>query len=168
MPRSSALWTTLRVAARSMRPPKLLQPRPTTDTRRPDFPRLRCSIRSSGGEGREYFVECRQLAAVDRIGDEDRGVEARSVPRGELVAYFRGRAAERVVGDPAVRQIARNVVASVLGEGLLDRRHLLTVAGFLPIIAVVRQEHIAFESAAMQRQRGAFVLGDADRQHVAD
>ena len=33
-------------AARSMRPPKLLQPRPTTETCRPDFPRLRCSIRS--------------------------------------------------------------------------------------------------------------------------
>src|SRR3954447_2428252 len=44
MPRSIALWTTLRVASRSMRPPKLLQPRPTTETRRPDFPRLRSCI----------------------------------------------------------------------------------------------------------------------------
>src|SRR6187402_3473218 len=46
MPRSSALWTTLRVASRSIRPPKLLQPRPTSDTRRPDDPRLRSCIRS--------------------------------------------------------------------------------------------------------------------------
>src|SRR5580692_2816022 len=43
MPRSSALWTTFFVASKSMRPPKLLQPRPTTDTSRPDRPRLRCS-----------------------------------------------------------------------------------------------------------------------------
>src|ERR1700756_2209127 len=43
MPRSSALWTTFFVASKSMRPPKLLQPRPTTDTKRPDRPRLRCS-----------------------------------------------------------------------------------------------------------------------------
>src|SRR5260370_1149788 len=43
MPRSSALCTTFFVASKSMRPPKLLQPRPTTDTRRPDRPTLRCS-----------------------------------------------------------------------------------------------------------------------------
>src|SRR5918997_6153534 len=42
MPRSSALYTTRRVASRSMRPPKLLQPRPTTDARRSDRPMLRC------------------------------------------------------------------------------------------------------------------------------
>src|SRR5437868_12839968 len=43
MPISSALWTTFFVASKSTRPPKLLQPSPTTDTRRPDRPRLRCS-----------------------------------------------------------------------------------------------------------------------------
>src|SRR5216683_1794497 len=42
MPRSSALWTTLREASRSIRPPKLLQPSPTSETSRPDVPRLRC------------------------------------------------------------------------------------------------------------------------------
>src|SRR5829696_382132 len=47
MPRSIALCTTLRVASRSMRPPKLLQPRPTTDTRRPDLPRFRSCMRCS-------------------------------------------------------------------------------------------------------------------------
>src|SRR5271166_2846084 len=46
MPRSSALWTTFFVASKSMRPPKLLHPRPTTDTTRPDRPRLRCSNHS--------------------------------------------------------------------------------------------------------------------------
>src|SRR5580698_1823552 len=57
MPRSSALCTTLRVASRSMRPPKLLQPRPIADTRKPDAPRLRiskvrlpCSERQQAGD----------------------------------------------------------------------------------------------------------------------
>src|SRR5882672_7814193 len=45
MPRSNALCTTARVAAKSLRPPKLLQPSPTAETIRPEDPRLRCSIR---------------------------------------------------------------------------------------------------------------------------
>src|SRR6516162_346436 len=44
MPRSSALCTTARVPSTSSRAPKLLQPSPTTETRSPDFPRLRCSM----------------------------------------------------------------------------------------------------------------------------
>src|SRR5947208_13118097 len=58
MPRSSALWTTFVVASKSTRPPKLLQPSPTTDTRRPDRPRLRCStnrpLSRSDASGRQY------------------------------------------------------------------------------------------------------------------
>src|SRR5262249_40466966 len=41
MPRSIALWITLRDFSRSVRWPKLLQPRPTAETRRPEPPRLR-------------------------------------------------------------------------------------------------------------------------------
>src|ERR1041384_2585032 len=41
MPQSSALWMTAREFSSSIRWPKLLQPSPTTDTRRPDLPRLR-------------------------------------------------------------------------------------------------------------------------------
>src|SRR5688572_4736547 len=45
MPTSSALSMTLRDASRSIRsPPKLLQPSPTTETLRPDLPRVRCCI----------------------------------------------------------------------------------------------------------------------------
>src|SRR3981081_2860252 len=40
-PRSIALWITLREVSRSVRWPKLLQPRPTAETRRPEPPRLR-------------------------------------------------------------------------------------------------------------------------------
>src|SRR5438270_9969519 len=55
MPISSALWTTFFVASKSIRPPKLLQPRPTTDTRRPDRPRLRCST------DRPQQVHCKRV-----------------------------------------------------------------------------------------------------------
>src|ERR1700753_2065070 len=41
MPKWIALWITLREASRSMRMPKLLQPRPPAETRRPEPPRLR-------------------------------------------------------------------------------------------------------------------------------
>src|SRR6266404_8731385 len=40
-PRSIALWITLREVSRSVRWPRLLQPRPTAETRRPEPPRLR-------------------------------------------------------------------------------------------------------------------------------
>src|ERR1043165_2535540 len=41
MPQSSALWMTARELSRSMRWPKLLQPSPPSDPRRPDLPRFR-------------------------------------------------------------------------------------------------------------------------------
>ncbi len=60
MPRSSALWITARVASSSMRAPKLLQPRPMAETRRPDWPRLRSSI--GGGS------LCRAAHAMAKLG----------------------------------------------------------------------------------------------------
>src|ERR1700731_4875699 len=54
-PRSMALWITLREVSRSVRWPKLLQPRPTAETRRPEPPRLRicmdgsCEVGTRGG-----------------------------------------------------------------------------------------------------------------------
>src|SRR5271155_5622464 len=49
MPRSIALWITLREVSRSVRWPKLLQPRPTAETRRPEPPRLRICMEISCG-----------------------------------------------------------------------------------------------------------------------
>src|SRR5215470_10283447 len=43
IPRSSAFATTARAPARSTRLPKLLQPRPTAETWRPEWPRFRSS-----------------------------------------------------------------------------------------------------------------------------
>src|SRR4249920_2044453 len=50
MPRSIALWITLREVSRSQRWPKLLQPRPTAETRRPEPPRLRICMEGSRTE----------------------------------------------------------------------------------------------------------------------
>src|SRR5215510_13953661 len=62
MPRSIALWITLREVSRSVRWPKLLQPRPTAETRSPEPPRLRiCMDRSCGGakgQGGAIILAC--------------------------------------------------------------------------------------------------------------
>src|SRR6202051_3575407 len=58
IPRSIALWITLREVSRSVRWPKLLQPRPTAETRRPEPPRLRiCMKRSCNVMAREGISE---------------------------------------------------------------------------------------------------------------
>src|SRR5665213_2098965 len=58
-PRSIALWITLREVSRSVRWPKLLQPRPTAETRRPEPPRLRiCMDRSCRDEARGEGRHC--------------------------------------------------------------------------------------------------------------
>src|ERR1700759_4547168 len=67
MPRSIALWITLREASRSMRMPKLLQPMPTAETRRPEPPRLRISMwdfREEGGGRHCDAPGLRQQGAV--------------------------------------------------------------------------------------------------------
>ena len=52
-----------RGASRSMRPPKLLQPSPTSDTRRPDLPRLRCSMSAP-----HMLPNARTRAVLETIG----------------------------------------------------------------------------------------------------
>src|SRR5579872_1640060 len=63
IPRSIARWITLREVSRSVRWPKLLQPSPTADTRRPEPPRLRISM---GGPVRRDQAAI--LTAVRRSG----------------------------------------------------------------------------------------------------
>src|SRR6266852_1298743 len=70
----------------------------------------------SVGEGGEYFVECRQLVAIDGVGDEHRGVETGLVPSSELLAHLRDRPVSRVVGDPPVGPVVLDVVPTVFGE----------------------------------------------------
>src|SRR4029077_17695511 len=76
MPRSIALWITLREVSRSVRWPKLLQPRPTAETRKPEPPRLRISTYQSCGERfpGKYILDrapagCKARVMFDVIGD---------------------------------------------------------------------------------------------------
>src|SRR5262245_4789924 len=64
MPLSIALSMTLRVDSSSIRPPKLLQPRPTRETRRPERPRLRVSMGRSPSMGRTIYQQSRRAAAT--------------------------------------------------------------------------------------------------------
>src|ERR1700693_6147300 len=72
MPRAIALWITLRGGSRAVRGPKLLQPRPTAETRRPEPPRLRICMGWSceGGMARDGIAlwRARQIAARWRPG----------------------------------------------------------------------------------------------------
>src|SRR6266496_3383089 len=61
-PASSAASTTARVPSRSTRPPKLLQPRPTTVTSGPPSPKRR--IRMSR-DGKASLMRYRQLGSSD-------------------------------------------------------------------------------------------------------
>jgi hypothetical protein len=54
------------------------------------------------------------------------------------------------------------------GDRLLDGRHLVDVAGLLPVGAVVRQQGVMHEPATQQRLCRFHIFRNADRQHVAD
>src|SRR5438046_5042556 len=62
MPASSEASTTTRVPSRSTRPPKLLQPSPTTVTSGPSAPRRRVRI---GRDGKASWMRSRELGASD-------------------------------------------------------------------------------------------------------
>src|SRR5579863_7006442 len=78
-PRSSALSTTRRDAARSIRPPKLLAPSPTSETSGPATPNLRFCMRYPG--------EARSPADV--IGGDRRHVDELSVVRRQRHDLYR-------------------------------------------------------------------------------
>src|SRR5215471_10164813 len=73
-PRSMARWITLREVSRSVRWPKLLQPRPTAETRRPEPPRLRIcmdqqSCRGRCGKVAQCRVRIRPRQGAIHVGD---------------------------------------------------------------------------------------------------
>src|ERR1700690_2034148 len=92
-PRSIALWITLREVSRSVRWPKLLQPRPMAETRRPEPPRLRiCMDRSCGSErraGTALWPAGHQAARDGAVSEAGRGAstdaEAKRSPRRYLL-----------------------------------------------------------------------------------
>ena len=79
-----------------------------------------------------------------------------------------GRPEQRAVGEPRVGQVFRHVVHALLGDRLLDRLHLLDVAGFLPVVAVVGQQRVVGERPAVDGLGRLDVVADAGRDHVAD
>src|SRR4029078_1438619 len=90
-PRSIALWITLREVWRSVRWPKLLQPRPTAETRRPEPPRLRicmdrsCGMVAGGGAhcGPRYRAGQAAASSAIALGSHAAQKEAAPVRRGD-------------------------------------------------------------------------------------
>src|SRR5450755_4540302 len=87
-PRSIALWITLREVSRSVRWPKLLQPRPTAETRRPEPPRLRICMDCPVRCGREVGSHRDAWALRPQGAGRHRTVRVRLV--GDAVAAVRG------------------------------------------------------------------------------
>src|SRR5438874_12348055 len=86
MPASMQALTTSAVRSASSRPPKLLQPRPTSDTLSPDFPRLRYSTYQAfldsnmGRGGRWTLYGARHVRRLrDYPGHLDRKLDLQAV-----------------------------------------------------------------------------------------
>src|SRR5437588_3235942 len=111
MPRSSALWTTLLVLSKSMRPLKLLQPSPITETSRPDRPRLRCSTDGILGGDRD-------CAAAVGADDRRRGVAAEGFLE-EVVLDFPDIVDAKPVGEfDLIERLLITPQLGILGPGL--------------------------------------------------
>src|SRR5574340_815824 len=84
-PASSAAPTTARVPARSTLRPKLLQPRPTRETRTPLEPSSTCSMRANASGGRRS-----RRSAADGLDPCDR-LEGRSDREADVETSVAGR-----------------------------------------------------------------------------
>src|SRR6516165_2860686 len=83
IPRSSAFATTARAPARSTRFPKLLQPRPTAEMRRPERPRFRSSTPRSVPRAAEA-VTSHLVERGSNYGDRREDVRDVGVVEGDL------------------------------------------------------------------------------------
>src|SRR3954469_8658921 len=81
---SSAASTTARVPSRSTRPPKLLQPRPTTETSGPSFPKRRMRMTKDARASRMRYR---------RLGRSD--LEISEISLGSWLTYGGGGAREQ-------------------------------------------------------------------------
>src|SRR5437660_729618 len=141
MPRSIALWITLREVSRSVRWPKLLQPRPTAETRRPAPPRSRiCMDWAYGGETRARVTlkSCGAERVMDRADQRGAGRQhASAIARSALGEQHHGVAAEQPAGDLA-------------GRG----------AGLVPGLPVDEDRSLQFREPAEHRPSRDLALGD--------
>src|SRR5690348_17543714 len=112
MPRSIALCTTRLATAKSMRPPKLLPPRPTIETWSAELPSLRFSIASNSelSRHRNYFVRASRF---------DDGIEHRHpvrhlIERDRVRLAFADRARE--CGELRVEHVEAGMLADLVGR----------------------------------------------------
>src|SRR5262249_50877594 len=122
MPASRAASTTARVPSRSTRPPKLLQPSPTTETSGPSFPKRR--VRTTR-DARASLMRYRQLGSS--------GLQVSEISLGSWLTY--GGGVEREQAEACVAKAfevginfidtanvyARGAAESFLGEVLAGR-----------------------------------------------
>src|SRR5205809_277045 len=137
IPASSAASTTVRVPPRSTRIPKLLQPRPTTETSGPSLPRRRVRMT---GHARASLVRYRRLGSSE--------LEISEISLGSWLTY--GGGVEREQAEACVAKAfevginfidtanvyARGAAESFLGEVLASRprdSYVLATKLFFPM-----------------------------------
>src|SRR5438876_8635388 len=129
MPASSAASTTARVASRSMRPPKLLQPSPTTETSGPSRPNRRVRMRVDATDSR---VRHRKLGSSD--------LEVSEIALGSWLTYGGG-----VARDHAEACVAK---AFDVGINFIDTANVYARGGAEELVGEVLSK----------RPRDAYVL----------
>src|SRR5205823_4829298 len=95
------------------------------------------AVRRASCKSGEDFLDRLELVSIGRGRHQDRRRDAGVAPRRDTLAHPRGRAEQRRIREPAVAHQAWDVGLAVLRDGGFDRRHLLDIAGLLPVIAVV-------------------------------
>jgi hypothetical protein len=75
---------------------------------------------------------------------------------------------QRVVAEPFVGKILRHVVPAAFRYRGLDCVHFFLVAGFLPVITVIRQKAVVGQPAPVHHLSGFDVFADTGRDHVAN
>ncbi len=141
MPRSIALWITLREVSRSVRWPKLLQPMPTADTRRPEPPRLRISMGQSCGIG-ERVRHCDGRAAGRQ------GAALPPITHGNASRKKRSRSDAATDGDRSGREIRDGGPDLTQGESLAGLCNAPVTSLCNPQAANARSEQLAIDDEA--------------------
>ncbi len=66
--------------------------------------------------------------------------------------------------EPTIREALRHFVGFAARERRFDGFHLFDVAGFFPVVAIVRQHRVTRQRASIHRFCRFFVVADARRE----
>src|SRR5262245_16020343 len=116
----------------------------------------------------DELLERDHLTTPRRRRHPDQRTHAGREPGVDAVANLLEAAEQRHVPKPAIGHELRHALDLPARQRRADRQHLLFVAGFDPVVLIVRQPDVGRERAPHHRGRRRAVVVDARRHHVAD